>query len=115
MAYFRYVLFLGPHTGSLQPCCLPQQPRVPHPTKAITYSLALSDFKTTIARAGHPGELFAEHSNKRGGATHAANCGVPGDEIREMGQWKSLQTAQLYVDENTPTKQRRNHLLQGCM
>ena len=107
------MLFLGPHSGSLQPSCVPHQPYVPHPTKAITYSVAVSDFKAVIARSGHPGELYAEHSNKRGGATHAVNCGVPGKEICEMGQWKNLQTAQLYVEESNPVKQKRNHLLQS--
>ncbi len=81
----------------------------------MTYSTALADFKATIARAGHPGELFAEHSNKRGGATHAANRGVPGDELCEMGQWKNLQTAQLYIDDSTPVKQKRNQLLQNLI
>ncbi len=110
---FRYLLFLGPHTGSLQPQCQPLQSSIPHPTRAITYSVAVSDFKTAISRAGHNGELFAEHSNKRGGATHAANCGVSSEEIREIGQWQSIQTAQLYIDDSTPMKQKRNFLLQS--
>ena len=68
-----------------------------------------------IDRAGHPGRSFGEHSNKRGGATHAANCGLPGEEIRELGQWKNIQTAKLYIDESTPLKQKRNQAMQSLM
>ncbi len=94
---------------------MPNDPNVPHPTRAVSYSVALSEFKTVITRAGHPGAEFALHSNKRGGATHAANCGIPGDEIRELGNWTNMQTAQNYIDESTPLKQKRNLLLQSRM
>ncbi len=111
----RYLLFLGPHEGSLQPWCSAKQPRVPHPTRSVSYAVAVADFKAAIERAGHPGALYAEHSNKRGGATHAAKCGVSSETICEIGQWKNVQTAQLYIDESTPTKQKRNRLLQSLM
>ncbi len=107
--------FLGPHLGRLQPWSSSAQPLVPHSTRAVSYSQASSDFKALIDRAGHPGHLYGEHSNKRGGDTHAANCGLSGEEIRDLGNWKNLQTAQLYVDESTPTKQKRNYTLQSRM
>lgn len=110
---FRYLAFLAPHTGSLQPVNHANDSNVPHPTRALAYAQALADFKAVITLAGHPGQQFAEHSNKRGGATHAANCGISGEEIRELGQWRNVQTAQLYVDESTPLKQKRNNLLQS--
>ena len=106
--------YLGDHTGSLQPLAADQR-HVPHPSKAVSYSVALSDFKSLLDRAGHPGRLFGEHSNKRGGATHAANCGVPCEEIRELGNWKNVQTAQLYIDESTPNKQKRNQVMQNLI
>ncbi len=106
-------MFLGPHTGSLQPSSTGALSNVPHLSRAVSYSQALSDFKATIERAGHPGGLFAEHSNKRGGATHAANCGLPSEDIRELGNWSNVQTAQLYIDECTPLKQKRNNALQS--
>lgn len=58
--------------------------------------------------AGHPGSVFTEHSNKRGGATHVANEGIPDEDIREIGNWRSLKTAKLYIDQNTPLRQKRN-------
>ena len=107
--------FLGGHIGSLQPCSQADDPYLPHVTRSISYAAALTDFKAVIDRAGHPGSTLGEHSNKRGGATHAANCGIPSEEIRELGHWKNIQTAQLYIDESTPLKQKRNQLLQSRM
>jgi len=42
----RYLSFLEQHDGSLQPTCLPGFPNRPHPSRAIGYSLALSDLRT---------------------------------------------------------------------
>lgn len=100
--------FLQPHEGSLQPNCAPGSPNRPHPTRAIGYTLALQDLRHVIDASGHNGADFSEHSNKRGGATHATNSGIPEDEIREIGNWKSLKTARLYIDHNTPLRQQRN-------
>jgi len=42
----EYLKFLGTnHKGSLQPRCKPGSPNQPDPTKAICYSLALSDLR----------------------------------------------------------------------
>lgn len=104
--------FLGSHTGSLQPGCTAGQPNCPHPTKAIGYTLALQDLKTHIDLAGFDGALYTEHSNKRGGATHAANSGVSEEIIKEIGNWKNVKTARLYIDQNTPLRQKKNLKLQ---
>ncbi len=104
--------FLSGHQGSLQPNCLPCNSFKPHPSRAIGYSLALQDLKMVIEQAGHHGSAFTEHSSKRGGATHAANSGLPENEIQEIGNWASLKTARLYIDQNTPLRQRRNLKLQ---
>ena len=100
--------FLGNHSGSLQPNCRPGRPNEPHPTKGINYSLALQDLRNTITKAGHDGAKYSEHSGKRGGATHAANQGLAEETIRDIGNWKSLKTAKLYIDNSTPLRQVRN-------
>ena len=99
----------------MQPNCSPRDPLLPHPTKSIGYNLALQDLKAVIDCAGHDGKSFTEHSNKRGGATHAANAGVPDTEICELGAWSNLKTARLYIDENTPLRQKRNLKLQTIL
>jgi integrase len=46
--------------------------------------------KKALARAGVPAaELYAAHSLRRGGATHAARSGVHTRLIQVMGRWKS--------------------------
>ncbi len=99
------------HGGSLQPNCKPGHSHTPHPTKAIIYSLALQDLRNVITTAGHDGTLYSEHSNKRGGATYAARSGMCEETIREIGNWKNVKTARLYVDQNTPMRQKRNSKL----
>lgn len=66
--FFRYISFMGTHQGSLQPNCSLGMSNRPHPSKAIGYTLALSDLKTIITQAGHDSSQFTDHSNKRGGA-----------------------------------------------
>lgn len=99
----------------MQPNCLPSSPYKPHPTRSIGYTRALQDLKATIELAGHDGKQFTEHSNKRGGATHAANAGVADTVIQEIGNWSSLKTARLYIDQNTPLRQKRNLKLQNII
>ncbi len=77
--------------------------------------MAVQDLRNSITLAGHKGELFSEHSCKRGGATHAANSGLIDQEIQEIGNWKSLKTARLYIDHNTPLRQKRSLKLQKLM
>ena len=110
-SFRRYLAFLGDHAGSLQPTCAPGQPLKPHPTKVVCYSLALRDLRQTIDQAGHNGSAYTEHSNKRGGATHAANAGLNDEEIQEIGNWKHLKTAQIYIEHSTPQRQKRQQKL----
>jgi len=41
----RYLKFLGNHNGSLQPNCQPGNPKKPHATRSIIYTLALADLR----------------------------------------------------------------------
>ncbi len=115
MNNYRYLAFLADHQGSLQPTCCPRNKKRAHPTRVVGYSLAVQDFRNLITLAGHDGKDFSEHSNKRGGASHAANSGIPEEEIRDIGNWKSLKTARLYIDHNTPLRQKRNSKLQNLI
>jgi len=103
----QYLLFLGPHYGSLQPTCSPSNPLVPHPNNAINYSLALDDMRELIDRVGLNGSDYAQHSGKRGGACYAAKAGLIEEEIREIGNWKNTATARLYIDKSTPLRMKR--------
>jgi len=103
----QYLLYLGPHKGSLQPTCSPSHPLVPHPENAINYSIALDDMRALIDKVGLDGSEYAQHSGKRGGACYAAKVGMIEEEIREIGNWKSTATARLYIDKSTPLRMKR--------
>jgi len=103
---------LGNHNGSIQPSCAPGHPNRPHPTKAIPYTLGLSDLRRTITSVREDGDAYGEHSGKRGGATYAAQLGMIEEEIQDMGNWKDVRTARLYIDKNTPLRIKRNQKLQ---
>jgi len=66
-----------------------------------------------ITDCGFDGEKFSLHSNKRGGATHAANeVGMADEEISEVGNWSNVKTARLYIDKNTPLRLKKSLALQ---
>jgi len=52
---------------------------------------------------------------KEGGATYAAECGLDEENIRVIGDWKNVQTAQLYIDHSTPLRIKRVRQLQQCI
>ena len=106
---------MGSHTGSLQPTCAPGHPNKPHPDRIVGYTLALQDLRNVIDQAGHDGNKFSEHSNKRGGASLAANSGIPDEEIRDIGNWANVKTARLYIDQSTPLRQKRNKKLHSLL
>jgi len=48
--------------------------------------------------------LYGEHSNKRGGVTHAANVGLDETERADIGEWTNMKTTRLYIDQTTSKK-----------
>jgi len=68
-----------------------------------------------ITDCGHDGDQFSEHSNKRGGASLAANEGMPEEQIAKEGNWKNMKTARKYIDESTPLRQKRVAFLQKAI
>jgi hypothetical protein len=47
-----YLSFLGPHNGSLQPTCMPNNALKPHPERVVGYTLALEDLRKVITMSG---------------------------------------------------------------
>jgi hypothetical protein len=58
------------------------------------------------------GKKYGEHSGKRGAATRAAAIGMTEEEIREVGNWGSTQTARKYIAQSTPLRVLKNKRLQ---
>ena len=70
---------------------------------AFTYSMFISRLKTCLGRAGVDSDNYAGHSLRRGGASFALACNVPGDLIKLQGDWKS-DCYQRYLDPDIQTK-----------
>ena len=67
--------------------------------KALTYSTFTNKLKQTLDKCGFSSSHFSGHSFRRGGATFALNCGVPGDYIKLQGDWKST-AYERYLDRS---------------
>ena len=46
-------------------------------------------FKQLIASTGRDSATYSSHSFRRGGASWALECGVPGEVVQALGDWKS--------------------------
>jgi len=79
----------------------------------ISYKICNTSFLQLISECGYDGEKFSLHSNKRGGATHAANrVGMEDTEISEVGNWSYVKTARLYIDKHTHLRLKKSLALQ---
>ena len=55
-------------------------------------------FKEILQSCGKDPTLYASHSFRRGSATWALQCGIPGEIVKQMGDWKSS-CYELYLDQ----------------
>ena len=53
--------------------------------KPLTYTIFTTKLKKLLERCGFNGSQYSGHSFRRGGATFALNCGVPGHYIKLQG------------------------------
>lgn len=56
----------------------------------MTYALFTKVLKSALKRVGLPVSQYSGHSFRRGGATHALQCGIPAEVIKAQGDWKTL-------------------------
>ena len=71
---------------------------LPDPIRAVSYTTALEDFRDALTMAGFDASNYSEHSMKRGGATTAAEAGMPLDDLQLHGGWQSSEVVRRYVD-----------------
>jgi len=99
-----YLRFLGPdYSGTLLPRCIGgarQGRKHPDPARTLSRTTALEDFRDILTKLGYNAALYSEHSGRRGGATTAANLGMPADDLQRLGGWRSRQTAAKYTELN---------------
>jgi hypothetical protein len=99
-----YLAFLGEnYSGTLLPRCLggaKQGKQRPDPARSLSRTTAIEDFRDLLTILGYDASLYTEHSGRRGGATTAANLGMPTDDLQRLGGWRSRQTATKYTELN---------------
>lgn len=69
----------------------------------LTHSSLVTYLRQILQKAGFNPKAFSGHSFRRGGATWAFKCGVPGELIRLHGDWKSASYLR-YLEFSTETK-----------
>ena len=57
--------------------------------KPLTYTTFTTKLKKLLEQCGFDGSQYSGHSFRRGRATFALNCGVPGHYIKLQGDWLS--------------------------
>lgn len=55
----------------------------------LTYSVFTDKLKLSLNKCGIDNTKYSGHSFRRGGATFAQSCGVPGTYIKLQGDWRS--------------------------
>jgi hypothetical protein len=70
-----------------------------NPSSPMSYSLARDIFKGKLTALGKISKDFGLHSLRAGGATEAANRGIPDRLFQRHGRWKSISSKNLYVQE----------------
>lgn len=106
----HYLRFLGSaHFGFLIPACNPQGK--PNQEKPASYSSCLEDLRGLFTTLGIEGR-YGEHSGKRGGASQAAENGMPTETLKRLGGWKSDHVPQKYVDLTVRSRIEMSKMLQ---
>ena len=67
---------------------------------ALTRSVFVHKLQSVMSRLQLSECGYSGHSFRRGGATHALNCGIPAEIIMAQGDWKSLAYLD-YIDDKS--------------
>ena len=78
----------------------------------LSYTTAMEDLRSLLARFGYDSERFTEHSGKRGGATTAAERGMASEDLQRLGGWRSSEMAAKYTDASAEKRLKLSSMLQ---
>ena len=65
--------------------------------KPVSYSTVRNVVKEVVYKIGENPKLFCTHSFRAGGASAAANAGVPDRMFKRHGRWRSETCKDMYV------------------
>ena len=78
------------------------------------YCQFLRRLREVLEQVGLPATSYAAHSLRRGGASWALKCGVPGEVIQSLGDWKS-DAYMNYLDVSTTVKMSYLRHMSSCL
>ena len=68
--------------------------------RPMTYSNTRDEFKNLVKKSGLTQKKLKLHGLRSGGASAAANVGVPDRIIQKQGRWKTVSVKNDYIKEN---------------
>ena len=74
------------------------------PSGGLSYSTLRELFKKKLSELGYPSEEFGLHSLRAGGASAAANAGVPDRLFKKHGRWKSENAKDGYIEDSLDSR-----------
>ena len=77
-----------------------QDVRLKPTNRPMTYSNTRDEFKNLVKKAGLTQKKLKLHGLRSGGASAAANVGVPDRIIQKQGRWKTVSVKNDYIKEN---------------
>jgi hypothetical protein len=80
-------------------------------TRTLSYTTAMEDLRSLLAKLGHDSSKYTEHSGKRGGATTAAERGMTENELQRFGAWRSQGMAAKYTNLSLEKRLKMSDLL----
>lgn len=80
--------------------------QMPDPTNHVSYDTCLKDRRKLLTKLGLEAKEFTEHSDRVGGMSHLVNNGLSVEEAQHHGRWKSLESAQKYVQKSDENKRK---------
>ena len=69
-------------------------------SRSLTYSRLRELLRTKLAQLGYDPDKFGIHSLRAGGATRAANAGIPDRLFKRHGRWKSETAKDGYIEDS---------------
>ena len=100
----RYMAYAGIQTGDtrfiFQPIVKLKHGEKLRESGSLSYTRLQECFKGKLESLGFPAECYGLHSLRAGGATAAANGGVPDRLFKRHGRWKSDSAKDGYVEDS---------------
>ena len=90
---------LPDHRFMFRPICKTARSETLRESGSISYTCLRESFRKKLKELGYNPDIFGLHSLRAGGATAAANNGVPDRLFKRHGRWKSDSAKDGYVED----------------